>query len=180
MAQNDGEILQPSSDFRSRISNNRRRGQQHALHGYQNIKEKTDGGSLSRRHRVYVHIVPGGHRAVLFDRFRGVIPTPSGEGTHFLIPWVQRPIIYDCRATPRNVPVETGSKDLQTIAITLRILFRPKPEELPTIYQNLGQDYAERLLPSITTETLKAVVVRVRGAWGRGSLNVIFAIRTLN
>ncbi|XP_065834140.1 prohibitin 1-like [Oscarella lobularis] len=107
-----------------------------------------------------LYTVPGGHRAVLFDRFRGVIPTPSGEGTHFLIPWVQRPIIYDCRATPRNVPVETGSKDLQTIAITLRILFRPKPEELPTIYQNLGQDYAERLLPSITTETLKAVVAQ--------------------
>lgn len=33
-----------------------------------------------------------------------------GEGTHFLIPWVQKPIIFDCRSRPRNIPVITGSK----------------------------------------------------------------------
>lgn len=54
--------------------------------------------------------VDGGHRAVIFDRFRGVQQSVVGEGTHFLIPWVQRPIIFDIRARPRNVPVATGSK----------------------------------------------------------------------
>lgn len=54
--------------------------------------------------------VDGGHRAVIFDRFTGVKPGVIGEGTHFLIPWVQRPIIYDIRSRPRNVPVITGSK----------------------------------------------------------------------
>lgn len=43
--------------------------------------------------------------------------------------------------------------------ITLRILFRPAPEELPKLYSSLGQDYDERVLPSITQEVLKAVVV---------------------
>ena len=47
---------------------------------------------------------------MIFDRFRGVLDTVSGEGTHFLVPWVQRPIIYDIRSKPRNVPVTTGSK----------------------------------------------------------------------
>ncbi|XP_062518882.1 prohibitin 1-like [Corticium candelabrum] len=104
--------------------------------------------------------VPGGHRAVIFDRFSGVLPVVSGEGTHFLIPGLQRPIIYDCRARPRNIPVQTGSRDLQTVDITLRILFRPIVESLPTIYQNLGEDYDERTLPSFTTEILKAVVAQ--------------------
>ena len=54
--------------------------------------------------------VDGGHRAVIFDRFRGVQDKVVGEGTHFLIPWVQKPIIYDIRSRPRNVPVATGSK----------------------------------------------------------------------
>lgn len=54
--------------------------------------------------------VDGGERAVLFDRFRGVLSTVSGEGTHFLIPWVQQPIIYSIRSTPRSIPVTTGSK----------------------------------------------------------------------
>lgn len=83
-----------------------------------------------------------------------------GEGTHFLIPWVQKPIIFDIRSRPRNVPVITGSKDLQNVNITLRILFRPVPDSLPKIYTILGVDYDERVLPSITTEVLKAVVAQ--------------------
>jgi prohibitin 1 len=104
--------------------------------------------------------VDGGHRAVIFDRFTGIKQDVVGEGTHFYIPWVQRPIIFDIRSQPRNVPVITGSKDLQNVNITLRILYRPVPDQLPKIYTILGQDYDERVLPSITTEVLKAVVAQ--------------------
>ncbi|XP_015176311.1 PREDICTED: protein l(2)37Cc [Polistes dominula] len=104
--------------------------------------------------------VDGGHRAVIFDRFVGIKSLVVGEGTHFLIPWVQKPIIFDIRSRPRNVPVVTGSKDLQNVNITLRILFRPVPDSLPKIYNVLGVDYDERVLPSITTEVLKAVVAQ--------------------
>ncbi|XP_032313655.1 prohibitin isoform X2 [Camelus ferus] len=104
--------------------------------------------------------VDAGHRAVIFDRFRGVQDIVVGEGTHFLIPWVQKPIIFDCRSRPRNVPVITGSKDLQNVNITLRILFRPVASQLPRIFTSIGEDYDERVLPSITTEILKSVVAR--------------------
>lgn len=104
--------------------------------------------------------VDGGHRAVIFDRFSGIKKQVIGEGTHFFIPWVQRPIVFDVRSRPRNIPVVTGSKDLQNVNITLRILFRPVPDQLPKIYSVLGQDYEERVLPSITTEVLKAVVAQ--------------------
>lgn len=104
--------------------------------------------------------VDGGHRAVIFDRFAGIKNHVVGEGTHFFIPWVQKPIIFDIRSRPRNVPVVTGSKDLQNVNITLRILFRPVPDSLPKIYTILGVDYDERVLPSITTEVLKAVVAQ--------------------
>lgn len=59
---------------------------------------------------LFSSLVDAGHRAVIFDRFRGVQDTVVGEGTHFLIPWVQKPIIFDCRSRPRNIPVITGSK----------------------------------------------------------------------
>jgi len=107
-----------------------------------------------------LYTVDGGHRAVIFDRFAGVKPNVIGEGTHFLIPWVQRPIIFDVRSRPRNIPVITGSKDLQNVNITLRILFRPVASQLPKIYMTLGGDYDERVLPSITNEVLKAVVAQ--------------------
>jgi len=104
--------------------------------------------------------VDGGHRAVIFDRFAGIKQTVIGEGTHFMIPWVQRPIMFDIRSRPKNVPSITGSKDLQNVNITLRILFRPRPDSLPNIYTTLGVDYDDRVLPSITNEVLKAVVAR--------------------
>lgn len=53
----------------------------------------------------------------------------------------------------------TPSSDLQNVNITLRILFRPVTGQLPRIFTSIGEDYDERVLPSITTEVLKAVVV---------------------
>jgi len=108
--------------------------------------------------------VDGGHRAVIFDRLAGVKDQVKGEGTHFMIPVLQSPIIFDCRARPRNVSSITGSKDLQNVNITLRILFRPISSSLPKIYTNLGLDYDERVLPSISNEVLKAVVARFDAA----------------
>jgi hypothetical protein len=57
------------------------------------------------------------------------------EGTHFLIPWVQKAIIYDVRTKPRNISTTTGSKDLQMVSLTLRVLHRPEVKALPRIYQ---------------------------------------------
>ena len=34
-------------------------------------------------------LVDGGERAVIFDRFRGVLPKTIKEGTHFKIPFIQ-------------------------------------------------------------------------------------------
>ena len=48
---------------------------------------------------------------------------------------------------------------MQNVNITLRVLYRPVPTSLPNIYSTLGIDYDERVLPSITNEILKAVVV---------------------
>jgi prohibitin 2 len=37
------------------------------------------------------------------------------EGTHLMLPWFDRPIIYDVRAKPVNIQSTSGSKDLQTV-----------------------------------------------------------------
>jgi prohibitin 1 len=79
--------------------------------------------------------VKGGTRAVIFDRLSGVKDTVVNEGTHFLIPWLQKSIIYDVRTKPRNISTTTGSKDLQMVSLTLRVLHRPEVQQLPKIYQ---------------------------------------------
>ncbi|ETI20139.1 prohibitin-1 [Cladophialophora carrionii CBS 160.54] len=108
--------------------------------------------------------VKGGSRAVIFDRLSGVRDTVVNEGTHFLVPWLQKAIIYDVRTKPRNISTTTGSKDLQMVSLTLRVLHRPDVQQLPKIYQSLGQDYDERVLPSIGNEVLKAIVAQFDAA----------------
>lgn len=147
-----------------------------------------------------IYDVKGGSRAVIFDRLSGVKEQVVNEGTHFLVPWLQRAIVFDVRTKPRNIATTTGSKDLQMVSLTLRVLHRPDVQALPKIYQvcfrpltpasrymstqsrrerkkeylitnpvpsatkNLGQDYDERVLPSIGNEVLKAIVAQFDAA----------------
>lgn len=104
--------------------------------------------------------VDGGHRAIKYRRISGVSKEIYNEGTHINIPWFETPIVYDVRAKPRNVASLTGTKDLQMVNITCRVLSRPQVEALPQIYRTLGADYDERVLPSIVNEVLKSVVAQ--------------------
>ncbi|CAO3645318.1 unnamed protein product [Mucor fragilis] len=104
--------------------------------------------------------VQGGYRAVIFDRIQGVKQSSVGEGTHFLVPWLQRAVLFDVRTKPRNISTTTGSKDMQMVSLTLRVLHRPELKNLSSIYQNLGEDYDERVLPSIGNEVLKSIVAQ--------------------
>ncbi|KAJ3811877.1 band 7 family-domain-containing protein [Lentinula aff. lateritia] len=104
--------------------------------------------------------VDGGHRAIKYTRLRGVKNEIYPEGTHFAIPWFERPVVFDIRAKPRNIASLTGTKDLQMVNITCRVLSRPSIDDLPVIYRELGQDYDERVLPSIVNEVLKSVVAQ--------------------
>jgi hypothetical protein len=63
-------------------------------------------------------VVDGGQRAVIFDRFQGIKPDVIGEGTHFMIPWLHKPIIFDIRTRPRSIPSVTGTKGGDAHAIT--------------------------------------------------------------
>jgi len=109
-------------------------------------------------HSVYT--VQGGHRAIMFNRISGMKENVYGEGLNFNIPWFERPYIFDIRTRPVNLQTLTGSKDLQMVTIGVRVLHKPDPKELVWIYQNLGKDYDERVLPSIMNECAKAVVAR--------------------
>lgn len=108
-----------------------------------------------------LYTVDGGERAVVWHRFSGGLqPGVKDEGLHFRMPFVEYPKIFDIRLRPRVIATRTGTKDLQTVQISLRVLSRPDERYLSKIYQDLGEDYDERVLPSIVNEVLKATVVR--------------------
>merc|ERR1712205_1238 len=104
--------------------------------------------------------VEGGHRAIVYNRFVGIREKTYSEGTHPMIPWIERPITYDVRARAHQISSHSGSRDLQMVNITLRVLTRPDASKLPEVYRTLGTDFNERVLPSIIHETLKSVVAQ--------------------
>lgn len=104
--------------------------------------------------------VDGGERAIIYDYRSGILDTVYGEGTHILVPVLQKPIIFDVKSNFRNISTRTGSKDLQDVQITLRLLHRPILSQLPTIYDKIGINYDEVVLPGIGREVLKAIVAQ--------------------
>eukprot|EP00945_MAST-04E_sp_MAST-4E-sp1_P005554 g5554.t1 len=101
-----------------------------------------------------------GTRAILFSRITGIRSDIIEPGAHFLLPFIERPIIFDVKKRPRNIQSLTGSNDLQMVTLNVRVLTRPRVSKLPSIYQELGDDYDDRVLPSIVNEVCKMVVAQ--------------------
>ena len=81
-----------------------------------------------------------------------------------MLPWFERPYIFDVRARPNTISSTSGSRDLQMVNISLRVLTRPDSGRLQEIYRTLGMDYDQRVLPSIIQETLKGVIAQYNAA----------------
>merc|ERR1719382_966042 len=104
--------------------------------------------------------VDGGQRVVVLNMFTGVEDKVRGEGTHFKVPWLMQPKWYNIRVRPKLIQTTTGTKDLQTVTIHVRMLFKPDIPGLPQIHTSLGLDYDERVLPSVANEVMKATIAQ--------------------
>jgi prohibitin 1 len=71
------------------------------------------------------YIVNPGYKALIMDSTRGLQKKIHQEGLHFYIPFIQKIITYDCRWRSFDIHVNTGTKDLQTVDMSIRVLQRP-------------------------------------------------------
>lgn len=108
--------------------------------------------------------VEPGFRAIKFNSIKGVGTTTYSEGFHLLIPYLERPIIYDCRMKNYVYTCVCGTKDLQTITLKTRLILRPNRLKLPELYRLLGRDYEERALLSIVYEICGVAVSQYNAA----------------
>ena len=108
------------------------------------------------KHSIYK--VEPGYLAIKFDVFSGVLSKVNREGYHLLIPFIQRPIIYDCRMKNNVFISVCGTKDLQIVSLKTRLISRPDSENLPKLYRLLGMNFEERVLYSIVYEICGAIL----------------------
>ena len=104
--------------------------------------------------------VEPGHNAIIFNKISGVRESLYPEGTHLKWPIFDVPILYNIRPHPEVINSLTGTRDLQMVNVSIRVLCKPASNHLPTIYRTLGKDYDKRVLPSIVNEVLKSVVAQ--------------------
>lgn len=111
-----------------------------------------------------VYFVQGGFRAVKFNCITGLYDKVYGEGANLAIPFIETPVVFDIRNKPIEVPTSSGSRDLQTVNMAVRVLYQPNTANLHHIYRNLGVNYAETVLPSLINEIIRAVIAQFNAA----------------
>lgn len=120
------------------------------------------------RARVHVTVArgtPAAATATVLPRLRLLRPplrTHASRTSFATFPRVlpQYPTVFDVRLRPRVVSSRTGTKDMQMVNISLRVLAHPVEEDLPIVFKDLGENWDDRVLPSIVNEVLKAVVAQ--------------------
>lgn len=121
--------------------------------------------------RHIVHTVNPGEAAVSWRRFSGTeIDKVYLEGTHFIWPW-NKIYIYDLRVQKVDTKVPVLSTDGLEINIDVTIRYRAEERTLPQLHQQVGPDYADRIV-------LPHVVSAVREVFGKYRPEQLYTLRT--
>lgn len=107
-----------------------------------------------------VVVVPAGHRGVIFDRIKGVQNTQLNEGMNFIIPFLQEATLFDVRVQKVEFDSSAASKDLQSVRTKVALNYSIIPEEVPSIYRQVGADYTEKVIHPAVQEVVKAATAR--------------------
>ncbi|MBW3636249.1 MAG: prohibitin family protein [Armatimonadetes bacterium] len=103
--------------------------------------------------------VGAGQRAVLFSLRGGTLSRQLGEGTHFIVPFVQKPIFYDVRTqtyTMSAISWEGETKgddsltaltaDGQEVKIDVSVRYHPDANKIYQLHKSIGVDYANKII----------------------------------
>ena len=106
-----------------------------------------------------VVVVEAGHRGVVL--YVGAVENRVlGEGLHFIIPFVEQVVPMEVRTLKFQADASAASNDLQEVQTTIALNFHIDPNSTNVIYQQLGIDYADRLIAPTIQEAVKANVAK--------------------
>ncbi|WP_236978505.1 prohibitin family protein [Membranihabitans maritimus] len=107
---------------------------------------------------TFLTIEPG-HKGVLFKRFGGGLDmeTTYNQGFHLVMPW-NKMFVYDVRIHEDNESMEVLSRNGLNIKLDLSFLYQPKSGKVASLHNEVGIDYAERVLkPSLRSATREVI-----------------------
>ena len=106
-----------------------------------------------------VVVVEAGHRGVVL--YVGAVENRVlGEGIHFIVPFAEQVIQMEVRTLKFQADATAASNDLQEVQTTIALNYHISPSQANIIYQQLGVDYADRIIAPTIQESVKASVAK--------------------
>jgi regulator of protease activity HflC (stomatin/prohibitin superfamily) len=106
-----------------------------------------------------VVVVEAGHRGVVL--YVGAVENRVlGEGIHFIIPFAEQVVQMEVRTLKFEANASAASNDLQEVQTTVALNYHISPSQANVIYQQLGADYADRIIAPTIQESVKASVAK--------------------
>jgi len=106
-----------------------------------------------------VVVVEAGHRGVVL--YVGAVENRVlGEGLHFIIPFAEQVVPLEVRTLKFQADASAASNDLQEVQTTIALNYHISPSQANIIYQQLGADYADRIIAPTIQESVKASVAK--------------------
>jgi regulator of protease activity HflC (stomatin/prohibitin superfamily) len=106
-----------------------------------------------------VVVVQAGHRGVVL--YVGAVENRVlGEGVHFIIPFAEEVVQMEVRTLKYQADATAASNDLQEVQTTIALNYHISPSQANIIYQQLGADYANRIIAPTIQESVKASVAK--------------------
>jgi prohibitin 2 len=107
-----------------------------------------------------VVIVQAGHRGVVL--YLGAVENRRvlGEGVHFIIPFAEQVIPLEVRTLKYQAEATAASNDLQQVQTVIALNYHLNPADVNKVYQQLGPDYADRVIAPTIQESVKASVAK--------------------
>jgi prohibitin 2 len=106
-----------------------------------------------------VVVVEAGHRGVVL--YVGAVENRVlGEGIHFIVPFAEQVVQMEVRTLKFEANATAASNDLQEVQSTIALNYHISPDRANIIYQQLGADYADRIIAPTIQESVKASVAK--------------------
>jgi len=106
-----------------------------------------------------IFIVSAGERGVLLT-FGKPSMDAVGEGLHFKIPLVQTVKKLEVRTQKIEAASDSASKDLQDVQTTIALNYHLMPGSVPSLYQEVGTGYIDRIINPAIQESVKSITAR--------------------
>jgi len=122
----------------------------------------------------FIHVPPG-YVACVYDLGRGVLKKIYKPGLHLKIPFWQKAMLFNTQTLEYPIskkfdpekpeilgdqPITASTKDGKKVTIEGTILLRLDPEQIPEIWQSIGEKFIEKIIRPTIQSRLRMIAAK--------------------